>query len=141
MFVSLFNVYTLLQSPKRALNLNHINRCKGYGLSLFDTSEGAIDRYQELIASKPNLIETLGNSLGEINLSFEDGIGSEPETNNNGHFTFHEYQKADLAKKIFQIQSPSLEVPPQYQRPKAMKTACSWLLGVDTEGSKALCAA
>ena len=93
----------LLLSPKRALNMNHINRCKGYGLSLFDTSNGAIDRYRELIDSKPNLADTLGNSLGEITLTFHDGIGSEPETNNNGHFTFHEYEKTDLAKKIIKF--------------------------------------
>jgi hypothetical protein len=93
----------LLLSPKRALNLNHLNKCKGYGLSFFDTAKGAIDRYLELIASKPNLIEAFGNSLGEIALTIQDGVGSEPETNNNGHFTFHEYENADLMKKIIKF--------------------------------------
>jgi hypothetical protein len=95
----------LLQSPKRALNMNHLNRCKGYGLSLFDTPNGAIERYLELIASKPNLIETLGDSLGEISLALKDGVGSEPEANNNGHFTFHEYGNTDLSRKIIKFAS------------------------------------
>jgi hypothetical protein len=93
----------LLQSPKRALNMNHLNKCKGYGLSLFNTANGAIERYLDIIASKPNLIETFGNSLGEISLTNKDGVGSEPETNNNGHFTFHEYENTDLTKKIIKF--------------------------------------
>ena len=93
----------LLQSPKRALNMNHLNQCKGYGLSFFDTANGAIDRYLELITSKPNLIDTLGNNLGEIYLTPQDGVCSEPETNNNGHFTFHEYKNTDLARKIIKF--------------------------------------
>ncbi len=93
----------LLQSPKRALNMNHLNRCKGYGLSLFDTANGAIEQYLELVASKPNLIETLGSSLGEISLTPKDGVGSEPEANNNGHFTFHEYENVDLTTKIIKF--------------------------------------
>ncbi len=93
----------LLQSPKRALNMNHLKRCKGYGLSLFDTANGAIERYFELVASKPNLIDTLGNSLGEVTLTSKDGVGSEPEANNNGHFTFHEYENTDLTTKIIKF--------------------------------------
>ena len=95
----------LVQSPRRALTMSHIQACKGFGLSLFDSFEGALNRYNELIKNKPQLVLTFGNAIGEIQLEPNDGVSSEPESNNHGHFTFHEFENVDLSKKIIKFVS------------------------------------
>jgi hypothetical protein len=83
--------------------------CIGYGLSMFDTKENAISKYKSLyerfrVRQKSQFREDKGNWVALISLTKKDGVADEP--NNYGHFTFHEYETADLkqnVKRIFNI--------------------------------------
>lgn len=77
--------------------------CKSYGLSLFDSLENAIIRFKAIYFKRrkhlrPLFIEDVGGCVAELCLEYIDGMVS--PTSSNGHLTFHEYEGADLIKKV-----------------------------------------
>lgn len=92
----------LMINPIRKLE-NEDDSCKGYALSMFDTKEGAFQKYKNLVKRKPNLKNTFGTKIAELALSKDDGVASEADNNNYTHFSFHEYSAIDLSKKIINI--------------------------------------
>ena len=91
--------------PKRVLD-NTDNDCRGYGLSLFDSLDTAINRFLSLLKrSKPNEklahIEDKGDHVAFLKITKVDGVADLP--NKVGHFTFHEYKNTFLADKIISL--------------------------------------
>jgi hypothetical protein len=92
----------LLINPNRTFETDEIN-CIAYALSMFDTEMDAYDKYKKIVGRKINLKEKLGAQIGEILLTDEDGLASEPDSNNFGHFSFFEKIDVDLSNKIIRF--------------------------------------
>ena len=92
----------LLINPNRTFETDALN-CMAYSLSMFDSEEGAYEKYKKLVERKNNLKNKLGTLIGEIELAEEDGLASLPEINNFGHFSFFENKKIDLSDKIIRF--------------------------------------
>jgi hypothetical protein len=92
----------LLINPNRTFETDKIN-CIAYSLSMFDSEINAYNKYKKIVGRKTNLKEKLGTQIGEILLIEEDGLASEPETNNFGHFSFFEKIDVDLSHKIIRF--------------------------------------
>jgi hypothetical protein len=86
----------LLINPNRTFDTDALN-CIAYSLSMFDSEQGAYEKYKKLVERKNNLKNKLGTLIGEIELIEEDGVGSQPEINNFGHFSFFENKNIDLS--------------------------------------------
>jgi hypothetical protein len=93
----------LMIQPKRQLNFNDTQKCQGYALSLFDTQENAEKRYLKLKKQIKNISKTLGTHLAEGQITQQDGVVS--KTDNNGHFSLHEFNNTDLSSKFSIISS------------------------------------
>ena len=96
----------LLVKPRRLNSqTNPEKKCKGFGLSLFQEKEGAKSFFQEwMTKTRGRFAKRVGNHLATVEIDKEDGLGSKPNTENFTHFTFHEFAKTDLTKKIGQIE-------------------------------------
>lgn len=91
--------------PVLKINPNRIDdfencddKCKGFGLSLFNDLRKAEKRLSSFLKRKPLLAKTLGNAIAEGTIEKNDGLaGIIDET---GHFTFHEGENCDLKAKF-----------------------------------------
>ena len=92
----------LLINPNRVFETDVLN-CIAHSLSMFYSENGAYEKYKKLVERKRNLKDKLGTLIGEIDLEEIDGVGSEPEINNFGHFSFFEQKGVDLSKKIIRF--------------------------------------
>ena len=105
---SSFYPLNLINVPPPRVQDNTDLMCKGYGLSLFDTLENAIDRFKALYQKKRNVshedfLKDKGDSIAYVNLG-EIGTGIYGDLNiQSGHFTFHEYSGIDLSEKVVNI--------------------------------------
>ncbi len=91
----------LLINPKRINSSGFKNnraKCSGYGLSFFDTLENAVRRYRGLQRSSPNIHKSIGTHIAKGVITKQDGTVS--EINNDGHFTLHEFEQANLRKSF-----------------------------------------
>lgn len=93
--------------PPRMLDQSD-KMCMGYGLSMFNTLENALDKYKkEFLKRRQHLrkqfIQDKGDFVAMLNLSKTDGQADEPKQDNFGHFTFHEYYHAELEKKVVHL--------------------------------------
>ncbi len=73
-------------------------KCKGYGLSLFNDYKKAEKRLTDFLKRKPLLAKTLGNAIAEGKIERNDGIAG--KSDRRGHFTFHEEENCDLKPKF-----------------------------------------
>jgi hypothetical protein len=94
------------EPPQRMLDDSDL-MCKGLGLSFFDTHAHAIARYEALYKRKRGLsheafILEKGDGIAELEMTKNEGIFGD-RNNENGHFTFHEFEEIDLAKKVLYI--------------------------------------
>jgi len=85
--------------PNRVL-LSSAMKCKAWGLSFFDSPGGARASFRKQLSKIPDFAKFVGTHLAAVRLSRDDGVASQPETTNFGHFTFHEYIWADFVTKI-----------------------------------------
>lgn len=89
----------LLIDPSRTFPNDDIY-CSGYALSMFDTEEGAFNKYKKLVGDKVKLGKRLGTIIGEIAIAPIDGVGTIPELDNYEHLDFYEFEGVDLSRKI-----------------------------------------
>jgi len=75
------------------------NRCKGFGLSLYDSLVNAQKQYQARIAAHQRLVATIGQYVAEGKLAKSDGVIS-PVDKRSGHLTLHEYSGIKLSEKF-----------------------------------------
>ncbi|WP_027002515.1 hypothetical protein [Hugenholtzia roseola] len=115
-------IHVISEPPPRILD-DSDKMCSGYGLSLFDTLSNAASRYQKIYHKlRPHQREQFkidkGTSIAFLRLEKEDGLSD--TANDYGHFTFHEYENAELEKKVLETytifkQDGTFEnYPPQY---------------------------
>ena len=74
-------------------------KCKGFGLSLYNSLANAQQQYCSRIAAHRRLVETIGEYVAEGKLTQSDGVIS-PVDKRSGHLTFHEYVGVDLREKF-----------------------------------------
>ena len=82
--------------------------CMAYGLSMFDSLKNSINKYQKEYKKRrqhqrEQFIKDKGNFIAFLKLSKNDGLADEPNEENFGHFTFHEYYKTELEKKVLNL--------------------------------------
>lgn len=75
------------------------NKCKGFGLSFYDSLQNAQKQYCARIAQHRHLVESIGEYVAEGKVTKRDGVIS-PVDKRNGHLTFHEYAGVDLKEKF-----------------------------------------
>lgn len=94
----------LLKEPPPRMLDDSDKMCMGYGLSMFNSFQNALDRYKKLYKKKRSIshedfLSEKGDSIAELSLNNNDGVYGDLN-NNNGHFTFHEYEDCNLDSKI-----------------------------------------
>ncbi len=108
--VDFLPVNIISEPPPRMLN-DSDKMCMGYGLSMFDTFENALAKYKKIfrrmrLHQKQHFKEDKGTYVALLELNKDDGIADTPKEKNYGHFTFHEYEDANLQenmKDLFEI--------------------------------------
>lgn len=90
----------LIIKPNRINSFNDEGKCKGYGLSLYDSLENAKASYSYLQKRFKNINRTIGTHIAEGLIDKEDGVVS--EVGSNGHFTLHESENSEI-KSAFNI--------------------------------------
>ena len=78
-------------------------KCMGYALSMFESEKGAFERYKKLVYARPELKETYGTIIAELDISINDGLVSALGQDKYTHFSFHEYEGIALSKKVINI--------------------------------------
>jgi hypothetical protein len=93
--------------PQRMLDDSEL-MCKGFGLSFFDTYAHAFARYEALykrkrgVSHKAFMLEK-GDSIAELEIIENEGIFGDIN-DENGHFTFHEFEETSLTKNVLTIE-------------------------------------
>ncbi|MFY8186719.1 MAG: hypothetical protein ACOVLC_02055 [Flavobacterium sp.] len=88
--------------------------CMAFGPSMFDTLKNSICKYQKEYKKlrqhqREQFIQDKGSFIAMVNLSKNDGLADEPNANNFGHFTFHEYYQTNLKNKVSKLHSIFLD--------------------------------
>lgn len=88
--------------------------CMAYGLSMFDTLKNSIYKYQKEYKKlrqhqREQFIQDKGGFVAMVKLSKNDGLADEPNPNNFGHFTFHEYYQTNLKNKVSKLHNIFLD--------------------------------
>ncbi|GBC61772.1 hypothetical protein DENIS_2734 [Desulfonema ishimotonii] len=91
----------LIQKPLRANSFDDFKKCKGYGLSFYDSLKNAITNYLKLKKSFKKINKVIGTHIAEGYIHSDDGVVS--KVNNDGHLTLHEYKNTDFGKNRFKI--------------------------------------
>jgi hypothetical protein len=95
-------VYLLDENyPKRLNSTQDLTlRCKGFGLSLYQDKNGAINNYRRWIAkTNGKFAKIVGSFVATIQILETDGVCSDIE-NEDSHFTFHVYETVNFLEKI-----------------------------------------
>jgi len=79
-------------------------RCKALGLSFFSELGAARRFFHRQMKHNPRYGKVVGNRVASLQIAPDDGVASEPEPENFGHFTFHEYLWTDFSQKIRSIE-------------------------------------
>jgi hypothetical protein len=75
-------------------------KCKGFGLSLYQNKNGAIANYKRWMAkTNGKFAKIVGSYVATVQIMELDGVCSEIE-NEDTHFTFFEYETANLIERI-----------------------------------------
>ena len=87
-----------IQTPRRAISAADIGRLttSGYALSCFEDEVKAVTRYNELRASSPKIMNTLGDALSYGILTESDGLIT--DANNDTHFDLYESTSCTLSE-------------------------------------------
>jgi hypothetical protein len=89
----------LSRYPPRMFDTEDEN-CMGYGLSMFNALDSAKLKFLKL---KKQLQKDKGDSVAALKLENQDGLAG--ASNQQGHFTFHEYEATDLTTRITNVYS------------------------------------
>lgn len=97
-------VNILSEPPPRMLD-DFDKMCMGYGLSMFNSLINSLSKYQKEYKKrrshqKEQFIQDKGSYIALIKLTKNDGIADEPNEDNYGHFTFHQYSHTSLEFKV-----------------------------------------
>lgn len=92
------------EPPARMLD-DSDKMCMAYGLSMFNSLINSHRKYQKEYNKRRQhqrvqFIQDKGSHITLIKLTKNDGIANEPNEDNFGHFTFHEYSHTSLDFKV-----------------------------------------
>jgi hypothetical protein len=95
------------EPPPRMLD-DSDKMCKGFGLSMFDSLKNSFEKYRKLHHKfrphqREHFIQDKGSYIALISLSKNDGLADDPNPDNFGHFTFHEYYQAELVNRVSKL--------------------------------------
>ena len=76
--------------------------CSGYGLSFFNSFDGAVRKYKALAKSFKQINLKLGTHVARGTLSETDGVRTAP--NEIGHFDLHEFVNVNLKSRFVIIE-------------------------------------
>jgi hypothetical protein len=98
----------LIKSPPQRIVDDSDLLCMGYGISMFDSLENALERYTKLHRNKREnqkriFVEDKGTMVANLRVTEDDGIANSPHKTNNGHFTFYEYEGTELSDKVVDV--------------------------------------
>jgi hypothetical protein len=87
-----------IQKPQRAISKMDKNEfdTSGYALSCFEQEDNAIQKFNKLKTSYPNIKLAVGDALCSGILDDRDGLIT--QSNKETHFDLYEYQECDLSK-------------------------------------------
>ena len=100
-----FTPVNLINEPPPRMLDDSDKMCVAFGLSMFDTLLNSKLKYQkEYNKRRPHLRDQFkqdkGGYIALVNLTQDDGVADQPNENNYGHFTFHEYSETSLVDKV-----------------------------------------
>ena len=100
-----FRPINLIKNPPQRLLDDSDKMCIAYGISLFESLDGACMKYKKLYNDRrehlrPIFISDMGECVADLSLLKFDGLANDPEQKNFGHFTFHEYENVNLKLRI-----------------------------------------
>ena len=82
-----------VKKPERFVNQTDKVKCQAMGLSVYDTAESAKSSFEKIRSFSKGTATKLGSHLAKGDLQ---GNGMADLPNENGHFTFHPFEEADL---------------------------------------------
>lgn len=88
----------VVKKPGRFNDKSDLEKCSGYGLSLYENEQKAVDYYAELAKTISNIKKLVGSHLAKGKLELNDGVCTDVDI--HGHFDLHEYENADLSQKF-----------------------------------------
>ncbi len=99
-----FKPLWLIQYPPAKVLDESDKMCSGYGLSLYKNETEAKARYKAVLANKPPKLQVKfrrdkGDYIAHLQLHETDGLAGD-FNEETSHFDFHEYENADLSKRI-----------------------------------------
>lgn len=93
-------------TPNRILDESDL-KCISYGLSMFDSLVNSLNRYKSLHDKLRNhqklQFKIEKGHIALLKLTKNDGVADEPNINNFGHFTFHEYNDTKFENKVISL--------------------------------------
>jgi len=88
------------RNPQRLLSLEDKMKCKSYSLSMFNSKDTAVKRFEFFKRKLKKKANKLGTNIAEGNILEEHGVNSEIE--GNGHFSHFMHNNSNYAS-IFNI--------------------------------------
>ncbi|WP_187993733.1 hypothetical protein [Vibrio harveyi] len=82
---------------------NNRVKCSMLALSMFDTEENALAKFEELQESNQHIAKSIGSFLAEGSIDVNDGLASKP--NSRGHFDVFEFKDVDLLPKFRKLRA------------------------------------
>ena len=82
-----------------------IKKCQSFGLSMFAELDKARKHFEYLqTKTAGRFSKSVGTRVAILNLNELDGVFSDPTDRFDSHFTFHEFENADLTSRILNIE-------------------------------------
>lgn len=82
-----------------------VKKCQSLGLSMFADLEKARMHFEHLqLKTAGKFSKTVGSCVAILNLVETDGVFSDPNERSDSHFTFHEFEIAELTNRIINIE-------------------------------------
>jgi len=83
-----------LKNPKRFNDKSDLDKCSGFAISLYQSEEQAITKYNNLRNIVQNISKTIGTHLAQGNIIKDHGVIT--PIDQEGHFDLHESEECNL---------------------------------------------
>lgn len=88
----------IIKKPARFNDRTDLEKCSGFGISLYEDEQKAVDFYSELSKTISNIKKLVGSHLAKGKLATNDGVCTDVDA--QGHFDLHEYENTNLSQKF-----------------------------------------
>lgn len=90
------------KNPKRALKFDDLERCNGWALSFFGSAGAALQAFDSLRRTIPQIKKSVGDSLAGGAVTEGDGVCSEMDAQE--HFDLHEFADANWGARFVVVE-------------------------------------